>query len=1190
MSDPKPMTNEEITNKKLVGLETENRNEISKKEAAFSYLYPSLDDPQFAAKISKRKEFYDTRYERPDTAKSIEEVSDKLCNAEFELAPHQMFVRNFLSFQTPYNGLLLYHGLGSGKTCSAISVSEEMRAYLKQMNIAQRIIVVASPNVQENFKLQLFDERKLKEVDGLWNIRACTGNKFLAEINPMNMKGLPREKVISQVKRIISSSYLFLGYIEFANYINKKSAVDSELSQDKKNKLVQHKLQKLFGNRLIIIDEVHNIRMTDDNKDKRVAVELEKLVTNVKNMRLLLLSATPMYNSYKEIVWLLSLLNANDGRAKISAREVFNGDGSFKVGEHGEEVGKNILIRKAIGYVSFVRGENPYTFPFRMWPSQFSPENTYPSAPLPSVQLNGVAIRQPLEMLSIFLANCGQVQQTGYNYIINNLRENVGKEGERNMPSFENMEAFGYTLLQRPLEALNMIYPDKRLADKKVEPKDLVGKLGLSRIMKYRESNSPMFRGDFEYKTNEYGHIFSPDEIGKYSGKIKNICNSIVNSQGVVLIYSQYIDGGVVPIALALEELGFKRAGAGSSLFKVDPTEGVDAVSFKPRREVSSGFSQASYIMITGDKALSPDNVQELKLATNIDNKDGKQVKVILISQAGSEGLDFKFIRQVHVLEPWYNMNRIEQIIGRAVRTCSHKDLPFALRNVEIYLYGTVLEDTRQEAADIYVYRLAELKALQIGVVTRALKEGAVDCILNFEQSGFTIAEMNMTVKQTLSSGKMINYQVGDKPFTSTCDYMDKCEYKCLPVESIDSEKITMDTYNESFIMMNTDKIIQRVRDSYKERFFFRKDRLVAEINAVKKYPLMQINAALNQLVEDKNEFIVDMYERIGRLINIGDLYLFQPIELNHPSISIYDRSVPIQYKREKLVFDNPVDNKVVDVKKYKVDAEPTTVVKKTKHEGEDVLREMRDNYTTANIPQELEAGVDDWYKYCSLVIPHLESQGWDKALIEKLLVHHMVESLRFENKFALLNYMEEYDAEDRMTRLIKWYFREVEMKSRGLIGILLQNTGKQQLVISKDKKPRVWSIAEPQDYKDMEESISDMVSSLIPMATKLSANIGFMVNFKKDYMVFKIRDISKTRNMGARCDQASKAMSIKMLNYLGEDQYTTKSPQSRPELCIIQEFFFRKFDLEKKEGRRWFLRPAEAVLVNNSKDILKKK
>jgi hypothetical protein len=1181
MSEPNPIINEGMTNEQLVQLELQNRDEISREETEYSYLYPSLDDPQFAYKISTRKEFYDTRYEKPDSSKAIEEVSDKLCNAEFELAPHQMFVRNFLSFQTPYNGLLLYHGLGSGKTCSAISVSEEMRAYLKQMDIAQRIIVVASPNVQENFKLQLFDERKLKEVDGLWNIRACTGNKFLAEINPMNMKGLSKEKVISQVKRIISTSYLFLGYIEFANYINKKSSVDSDMPADKKYKLVQRKLQKLFGNRLIIIDEVHNIRMTDDNKDKRVAVELEKLVSNVKNMRLLLLSATPMYNSYKEVVWLLGLLNTNDGRAKFSVKDVFNGDGSFKINDQGEEVGKELLMRKATGYVSFVRGENPYTFPFRIWPDEFSPQNTYASVPKPSVQLNGMAIRQPVEMLSIYLAQCGPDQQIGYDYIINHLKENVGKDTGRKMPDFENMEAFGYTLLQRPLEALNMVYPDKRMADTVVDPKDLVGKAGLSRIMKFKESNSPIFRGDFEYKTNEYGRIFSPNEIGKYSGKIKKICDSIINSEGVVLIYSQYIDGGVVPIALALEELGFKRAGKGSSLFKAEPTPGIDAVTFKTKDKMGSDFTQASYIMITGDKALSPDNVQELKLATNIDNKDGKQVKVILISQAGSEGLDFKFIRQVHVLEPWYNMNRIEQIIGRAVRTCSHKDLPFALRNVEIYLHGTMLENPRNEAADIYVYRLAELKALQIGVVTRALKESSVDCLLNHEQSGFTIEDMSLTVKQTLSSGKVIDYQVGDKPFTSTCDYMSKCAYKCKPIDSVNAKDVTMDTYSESFIMMNTDKIIQRIRDSFKEGFFFRKERLVSEINAVKNYPLMQINAALNQLVEDKNEFIVDMYDRIGRLINIGDLYLFQPVELSDSHISIYDRSVPVEYKREKLVFEN-TQGGPTDIKKVKAINKPLKIRKS--NQGEIILQEMRDNYTTANTPQELESGIDDWYKFCSLVIPHLESEGWDKAILEKLLVHHILESLRFDSKLELINYMETYDSEDRMTRLIKEYFKDMEMKNRGIVGIQLQNTGKQQLIISKDKQPRVWSIAQPQDYEDLASNIGVIVNDIMPMSSKLSENVGFMVNFKKDYMVFKIREIAKKRNTGARCDQASKAASIKMLAYLGEDGYTTKSVQSRQELCIIQEFIFRKYNLDKKDGKRWFLRPAEAVLINDAK------
>ena len=58
-----------------------------------------------------------------------------------------MFVRNFV-FQTPYNGLLLFHGLGTGKTCSAISVCEEMRDYMKQTGITKDC-GVASPNVSK---------------------------------------------------------------------------------------------------------------------------------------------------------------------------------------------------------------------------------------------------------------------------------------------------------------------------------------------------------------------------------------------------------------------------------------------------------------------------------------------------------------------------------------------------------------------------------------------------------------------------------------------------------------------------------------------------------------------------------------------------------------------------------------------------------------------------------------------------------------------------------------------------------------------------------------------------------------------------------------------------------------------------------------------------------------------------------
>ena len=126
----------------------------------YSDLYPSTLDPNFNAKLAQKKEFYDSRYDID--IQPVEKQAEKICTGDFEIAPHQAFVRNFLSFLTPYNSLLLFHGLGTGKTCSSISVCEEMREYMKQTGASKKIIIIASPNVQSNFKLQLFDERKLE--------------------------------------------------------------------------------------------------------------------------------------------------------------------------------------------------------------------------------------------------------------------------------------------------------------------------------------------------------------------------------------------------------------------------------------------------------------------------------------------------------------------------------------------------------------------------------------------------------------------------------------------------------------------------------------------------------------------------------------------------------------------------------------------------------------------------------------------------------------------------------------------------------------------------------------------------------------------------------------------------------------------------------------------------------------------
>ena len=1147
-----------------------NSKNISQQESKYDNLYPSLDDPMLNIKIAEKKEFNDNKYD--GKIYDIEEQAKKLCEADFDLVPHQIFVKNFLSFQTPYNSLLLYHGLGTGKTCSAISVAEEMRTYLNQLGISQRIIVVASPNVQENFKLQLFDERKLKLVDGLWNLRACTGNKYLKEINPMNMKGLSKEKVIKQVKRIINNSYLFLGYTEFANYILKIS-----YSEDDNKNVMISKLKKNFNNRLIIIDEVHNIRISDEKSDKRVANELFKLVKYVENLRLLFLSATPMYNSYKEIIWLLNIMNLNDRRSQIDVKDVFDKQGNLLVAPDGTKIGEELIKRKANGYVSFVRGENPYTFPYRIFPSLFSIQNTFKELPYPRKQLNGKTIVQPLEHVDVYVNVAGSYQQKVYDYIIDQIKEKSGKT-KQGLPSFENMDAFGYTMLQKPLQALNMVYPNKSFDENaKVDPKILLGSDGLKKIMKYTETTNPPTRKNFEYKSSSYGNIFSPENIGQYSNKIKSITNNILNSEGIVLIYSQFIDGGCIPMALALEELGFTRFGTkASNLFKTAPHSPIDAITYQTKENMTNpeNFKKATYTMITGEKALSPDKVFDLKNLTDEDNKNGEKIKVVIISMTGSEGIDFKNLRQVHILEPWYNLSLIEQIIGRAVRTCSHKQLPFKKRNVEIFLYGTIFSDSDEEAADLYIYRLAELKAIQIGQVSRILKESSVDCILNIEQTNFTEENMNTIVPQQLSNKMEIQFPIGDKPNTVSCDYMETCNFKCKPFKEIKEEDIKLDTYNEAFIFMNTDKIIQRIRELFKNRFFYKKENLISEINIFKNYPLIQINAALSILIDDQNEFISDRFNRLGHLINIENYYLFQPVELNDKNISIFDRRNPIDYKRESIVL--PISKEEPKIK-MKIDVEETK-------SDNIIISSIKKNYDLAlTNTTKVERGEESWYVFAAYLFStdYLTTNfNINKKDYTEFILNNLLELLLFDDVKSLLDYLYFSPSLSVFEQLLKNYLDNQILRINDIEGIIIPKENKQFLLVKSENE---WTKGQQEDYVDLAPAIKEKIIKIANM----NQYLGFIGDFKNEYNIFKVKNMEDKRSKGARCDQAGKAETIKLLNaILEENKYTTANTKGRnkKEFCVIQELVLRSFNKNKKNNKIWFLTPQEAIINNIEK------
>ena len=1299
------------SNKEQLQSELKNNEYLETHTDETPYLYPTLDDPNFNIKIAQKKEFSDTKYD--GEIYDVEKYADILATAEYELLPQQAFVRNFLSFQTPYNSLLLYHGLGSGKTCSAIGVCEEMRDYLKQMGINKKIIIIASPNVQDNFRLQLFDERRLKEVDGIWTIKGCLGNKLLKEINPTGMKGLTKEKVIQQVKGIINSYYSFQGYNQFSNEIVRRSGpAELTIAQKARN------LENEFSNTLIVIDEVHNIRIADDNENKNVAKNLMFLVSVVSNVRLLLLSATPMFNTYKEIIWLLNLMNMNDRRGIISVTDIFDKNGNFK------ENGMELFIRKVTGYVSYVRGENPYTFPFRVYPDKFAPKHTFTSiTEYPKYQINGkkIADKNKIQKLSLYLTAIGSYQKMGYAYIIDRLR-NRGERmrtlktgAQRKVHAFNDLNSFGYTDLLIPIESLNIIYPYPELDDLYsnikpvhfskeeeeevsdllvgelseisedenivggstssslssipsssstsssstsssstsssstptsstsssstptsstssssstdlesmpstissssasasssnkiyIDPKELTGIQGLKRVMNFIDKKTPPEKGHFEYKTGVPA-IFSPKEIGKYSAKIKTVCDYIYNnetgkvSDGIIIIYSAYIDAGVIPMALALEEMGFTRYGDKvASLFKLPPTPVVDVRTFKEPSD-KRNFKPARYTMITGDGRLSPDNDADLKVITSDGNLfkknengelidiSGEIIKVVIISQAGSEGLDFKGVRQVHILEPWYNINRIEQIIGRGVRNFSHKDLPFIKRNVQLFLYGTILENAEEEAADLYVYRMAELKAIKIGKVTRLLKQTAVDCIINHDQtelisSNFDKLEANRNKTQILSDHQVLkDFVIGDIDNSSTCDFME-CEFKCLPdLDKYGNKEMgeNVSTYNETYMLVNSDKIIQKVKSLMKMAFFYKKHDLIRYINIPKPYPTSQIYAALTQIIEDKTEYIVDKYGRTGYLINIGEYYMFQPSELNYKNISVHDRMVPIQYKHDKVKFIQSI--------KDKKDQEIGD-----NGEGLKIFKTMYENYNTAINTDKIPRGSDNWYHLCGSLIRKMVKEDniiiadteLDRVELLKLfIIEHIVDTLMMDEKVNLLNfiYSDTFNGvkdEKQFYDKVHKYLLTKLVKGKGITGIVIfdgiSRVSNFNIFVLNDN---LWTKATPEDKLDLSNAILNKYK-LKTNFNKYIGFIGFETNNK--YMVYQVKDTTNTRSTGFRCDQAGKEKSIGIMNDIeSNDRFSKATKESSKELCVRQELTLRSFQHSNLENKTWFV-DTETAIIN---------
>ena len=276
---------------------------------------------------------------------------------------------------------------------------------------------------------------------------------------------------------------------------------------------------------------------------------------------------------------------------------------------------------------------------------------------------------------------------------------------------------------------------------------------------------------------------------------------------------------------------------------------------------------------------------------------------------------------------------------------------------------------------------------------------------LNIGQSNFTEQKLlsiseNQNIKLRLSTNnKEIVHKIGDRPYSEICDYMESCEYKCIgnnrPVQ-----ETSKDLYTDNFLQSNNGRIMKRIREIYRDRengeHFYNLSQIIDMVNAVKQYPIEQIYSALSIFIKNKNEYIIDKYGRRGNLINKGNIYAFQPVEINDESITVFERKIPIDYKRSNVIMEIP---KEFDENKSNASLE--------KINYREILNEINFKLENATSVQNIPHGEQNWYKHASKVLNHLQlvhNISYEDYV--KYIIHHNIDMLMPDKKMVLISHI----------------------------------------------------------------------------------------------------------------------------------------------------------------------------------------
>lgn len=596
--------------------------------------YPNVP---FNAAIYNKKEF--NRLER------IEELPKE---AGIHMK-HQENISNFLSSNTMYDVLVVDHEMGTGKTCTAVHSIEKIRNE-KNSNFKGAMIFANGQGLLNNFKNEL--------------IFKCTDGQYIPEDyeDLTNKQKDNQNRLNSKIKHF----YRFNTFETFAkNTIKKLSDED---------------LIKIYSNRIIVMDEIHNIQLKADAKSGlNVYKEFHRFFHLIKNFKIILLSGTPMKDGPEEIASVMNLV--------LPVNEQLPTKGNFLEEFFTIE---DELIK--------IRPEKKQELK-----SKFRGKISFLKAMESDVKKEFIG-----EKLRHFIVN--------KNY--------MSKFQSDSYKSFLESEK-DKKLYPKPSQASLFVFPDGSIGEegfnKYAEKRER--KVGLG--VKKRKVTTYSLRKNLKdllmkgvdvasRKLEQYNTML--DNLQKYSTKYTTIIRDLLKDEnkkkkGFIYIYD-VTGSGAILFSLLLGEFGFSRSTGR------DRKEGL------------------RYSILTGKTTTEKEKVNILKSFNKKENKFGDYIKVIIGSKVLAEGYTLKNIQNIYVTTPWWNYSTIAQVIARGYRLGSHEDLlekgiePI----VKIYQLASVPENGVM-SIDLHRYNISEIKDVNIKYIERLIKEAAFDCQLNYERN-----------------------------------------------------------------------------------------------------------------------------------------------------------------------------------------------------------------------------------------------------------------------------------------------------------------------------------------------------------------------------------------------------------------------------------------------------------------------